>query len=49
MPADFERCIKQGGKVRTIPIKGHKDEYMHICYDKNGTSHAGEVKTKKIN
>jgi len=47
MPADFEKCVKEGGKVRTIPIKGHKDEYLHICYDKNGKSHAGEVKTKK--
>jgi hypothetical protein len=44
MPADFERCVRNGGRVRTI--KHGKDKYQHICYDKEG-SHAGEVKTKK--
>jgi len=45
MPADFEKCVKNGGKVVTKNIG--KDRYMHICYDKNGDSHAGEVLTRK--
>jgi putative hemolysin len=45
MPADFERCVKQGGRVRTKKIKGNK--YIHICWLK-GKSYAGEVKTAKI-
>lgn len=44
MPADFERCVKNGGRVRTI--KRGKDKYQHICYDSKG-SHAGEIKTRK--
>ena len=46
MPADFDRCVKEGGRVRTKNIG--KDKYMHICFDKNGKSHAGEVKKKKM-
>jgi len=45
MPADFERCVDEGGRVRTIKPKSGK--IMHICYDKNGKSHAGEVKNTK--
>jgi len=45
MPADFDKCVKSGGRVRTKDLDDGK--YMHICYDKNGKSHAGEVKTKK--
>jgi phage I-like protein len=49
-PADFERCVRQGGRVRTIsgPNKEHglsKDEYVKYCY-KDGKSYRGEVKTK---
>jgi len=44
MPADFERCVKRGGRVRTLKLKGNK--YIHICY-LNGKSYRGEVKTKK--
>jgi hypothetical protein len=44
MPKAFEECVRRGGKVRTITLKGNK--YMHICY-LNGKSYAGEVKTKK--
>ena len=47
MPADFDKCVKDGGQVRTIPVKDHPNEYMHVCYDEKGKSHAGEVKTKK--
>ena len=44
MPKDFDKCVAQGGRVRTKKLKGHK--YMHICFLK-GKSYAGEVKTKK--
>ena len=46
-PADFEKCVREGGRVRTVAVKGQSNKYMHICYDKAGKSHAGEVKTKK--
>ena len=45
MPADFDMCVKNGGKVRTKTMSGGK--YMHICIDKNGKSHAGYVKMKQ--
>ncbi len=43
MPEGFENCRKNGGKIRTIKLKGNK--YMHICI-LNGKSFPGEVKTK---
>jgi len=45
MPADFDKCVREKGRVRTITLKGGR--YMRVCYDKAGKSHAGEVKTKK--
>ena len=45
MPADFDACQKKGGRIRTKRVS--KGKYMHICYDKGGKSHAGEVKTAK--
>lgn len=45
MPADFKRCVRNGGKVRTKDLGNGK--YMHICYDKNGKSYPGEVLTRK--
>lgn len=50
MPAAFEKCVKQGGRVRTIsgPNKKaglKKDEFVHICF-KGGKSFRGEVKVK---
>ena len=45
MPADFTKCVAGGGTVKTIGIKDHPDQYMHICY-LNGKSYNGEVKTK---
>ncbi len=42
MPLDFERCVREGGRVRTITPK--KGVYVHICYDKQGKAHRGEVK-----
>ena len=44
MPAAFEKCVRQGGKVRTKKLS--KNKYIHICY-KGGKSYTGEVKTKK--
>ena len=44
-PQDFDKCVAGGGRVRTLTLKGNK--YMHVCWDKQGKSHAGEVKTKK--
>jgi len=44
MPAGFDRCVKNGGRVRTKELSGGR--YMHICF-LNGKSYAGEVKTKK--
>lgn len=44
MPAPFNRCVRNGGKVRTKSLPNNK--YMHICY-KDGNSFGGEVKTKK--
>lgn len=45
MPADFDRCVSGGGRVRTIKVG--KNKYMHVCYDKQNKSHTGEVKTTK--
>ena len=44
MPADFEKCVRENGRVRTITLS--KGRYMRVCYDKAGKSHAGEVKKK---
>lgn len=44
MPAEFEHCVKSGGRVRTV--KRGKNQYQHVCYS-HGKSTAGEVKTKK--
>jgi len=47
MPAGFDKCVSDGGRVRTIAVKGKPNKYLHVCYDKAGKSHSGEVKTKK--
>lgn len=44
MPAGFERCVKQGGRVRTIKPKPGR--YLHVCY-LGGKSYRGEVKHTK--
>jgi len=51
MPAGFEKCIKDGGKVRRIsgPSKEHglaKGDYINYCMI-NGKSYRGEVKKVK--
>lgn len=45
MPAEFDKCSAEGGKIITKRV--NKREYIHICWDKNGKSHAGDVKTYK--
>lgn len=46
MPQAFDSCVKNGGRVRTIKLKG--DKYMHVCFPKGGgKSIPGEVKTKE--
>ncbi len=51
MPEDFQKCVRNGGKVRTVsgPNEAHglkKGEYVHYCYI-NNESFRGEVRTKK--
>jgi hypothetical protein len=45
MPADFDKCVAEKGKVITKRV--NKGNYMHICYDKSGKAHAGEEKAYK--
>lgn len=45
MPEAFNKCRKAGGKIVTKKLDGGK--YMHICYDKQGKAHPGEVKKAK--
>lgn len=44
MPAGFDKCVKDGGRVRTKKLSGNR--YMPICFIK-GKSYAGHVKKKK--
>jgi len=44
MPEAFEKCVREGGRVRTKKLSGGR--YIHICY-KDGKSHAGHVHKKK--
>jgi len=47
MPAGFERCVREGGRVRTIKPKGQGSKtYIHVCW-LNGKSYQGEVKKAK--
>lgn len=46
MPTDFDKCVANGGKVRTI--KRSSGTYQHICFI-GGKSFAGEVKKKQVN
>ena len=52
MPAAFDKCRRNGGKIRTISgprkeqPKLEKDEYVHICI-LNGKQHMGYVKKKE--
>lgn len=44
MPQAFEKCVKEGGRVRTKTLSDGR--YIHICF-KDGKSYAGEVKEKQ--
>ena len=44
MPKDFDKCYKNGGKVRTIKIG--KNKYRHLCW-LNGKSYMGNIQKKK--
>ena len=44
MPASFNKCVKGGGRVRTIKLSGN--QYKKICFS-GGKSYAGETHTKK--
>lgn len=44
MPLAFERCRKNGGKIRTKTLSDGR--YMHICI-LNGKSFAGEIKERQ--
>lgn len=50
MPKDFERCIQNGGKVKTVkgPNKEHKlkeGQFVKFC-TLQGKTYKGYVKTK---
>lgn len=46
MPAAFDACYKNGGKV--ITKKVNAKQYIHVCYPKGGGSPvSGEVKSYK--
>lgn len=48
MPADFEKCRREGGRIRTIKPKGKGSKtYLHVCYPKGGGPPvSGEVKER---
>lgn len=41
MPGGFDKCVAEGGRVRTKSLSGGR--YIHICFLK-GKSYSGEVK-----
>lgn len=43
MPAEFNKCVSRGGKIRTKELGNNK--YMYICF-KDGKSYSGEVHTR---
>lgn len=47
MPKAFTKCVNNGGRVRTISVKGGQ-KYLRVCFPKGGgPSVSGEVKKKK--
>ena len=44
MPKGFLKCVRDGGRVRTIKLS--KGRYMRICFI-GGKTFEGEVKHKK--
>lgn len=52
MPAAFDRCVADGGRVRRIsgPNKQMglgENEWVNVCFDGDGNMHRGEVQKKK--
>jgi tartrate dehydratase alpha subunit/fumarate hydratase class I-like protein len=48
MPKDFQKCVDNGGKVRTKDIDDKY--YMYVCFPKGGgSSIAGEIHKRKRN
>ena len=46
MPANFEKCVANGGRIRTKTLSGGR--YIKVCFPKNGgPSVAGYVKMKQ--
>lgn len=45
MPAEFDKCQKGGGKIRTKRLGGRK--FIHICI-LGGKTYGGEVRIKKV-
>lgn len=52
MPKGFDKCRAAGGKIRTVSggtpagrrMGLKKDQYMHVCIDKQGGFHRGYAK-----
>ena len=44
MPEEFEKCVKEGGRVRTMTLSGGR--YRRICF-KDGKFYADYIKKKK--
>lgn len=44
MPASFDNCRDQGGKIRT---KSHGDSYIRLCKRPSGKWEKGETHQKK--
>jgi len=46
MPADFNACVKNGGRVRRKTLSGGR--YINICFPRGGgPGIAGEVKVRE--
>ena len=45
MTKSFIECVKNCGKVVTKELKNNR--FMNVCYDKEGSSYIGDVKTRK--
>ncbi|GAG93616.1 unnamed protein product [marine sediment metagenome] len=45
MPAKFDACVRNGGKITTKKLSGGR--YQHICWI-GGQSFKGHIKKKKV-
>lgn len=44
MPAGFDKCVNEGGYIKTVQKGGGK--YQRVC-SRNGKTYKGEIKKKK--